>query len=190
MDQPYDSTNETMLHIQTVQGFLGDVSDNIFTRSTRHDDSKLQEPEKSMYDKFTPLLRGMTYNSPEYKQCLIDMGPALQHHYECNSHHPEHYPVPATLEIGKLVLLIRHTEGIDPENPALPWLRAHFAEMQSRVNGMSLLDVVEMLADWKAAGMRHSNGSIEQSLVENKKRFGISHQLFEILVNTAKELGW
>lgn len=58
------------------------------------------------------------------------------------------------------------------------------------VDGMSLLDVLEMLCDWKAAGERHADGSIERSLKVNRERFKVSDQLQSILINTAKELGW
>lgn len=58
------------------------------------------------------------------------------------------------------------------------------------ITGMSLLDVVEMLCDWKAASARTKQGSIAQSLAHNKERFGISDQLAAILENTVKELGW
>ena len=55
---------------------------------------------------------------------------------------------------------------------------------------MSLFDLVEMLADWKAATTRHADGNIQDSLEINKKRFSISDQLFEILLNTVKEIKW
>ena len=58
------------------------------------------------------------------------------------------------------------------------------------VNGMTLMALVEMLADWKAASERTKQGSIAQSLAHNKTRFGISDQLAEILENTVKDLGW
>lgn len=58
------------------------------------------------------------------------------------------------------------------------------------IAGMSLLDVVEMLCDWKAASERTKQGSIAASLVHNKERFGISDQLAAILENTVRELGW
>ena len=148
----YDSTQDTVDHIEKVMSLLEKIVINLENRASAHDDSKLEEPEKSMYDEFTPKLRGMTYGSDEYKECLKAMGPALKHHYEVNSHHPEHYP-----------------DGI---------------------NGMSLLDLIEMLADWKAAGMRHADGNMAQSLEINRKRFGMSDQLFEIFQNTVKELGW
>jgi hypothetical protein len=148
----YDSTEDTKKHIDTVRGFITEIKQNLSGRSSIHDLSKLQEPEKSMYDEFTPKLRDSTYGSDEYKSFLRDMGAALQHHYEVNSHHPEHYP--------------------------------------NGINGMSLLDLIEMLADWKAAGMRHANGDIAKSLEINRKRFEMSDQLFEIFKNTVLELGW
>ena len=58
------------------------------------------------------------------------------------------------------------------------------------IAGMSLLDVVEMLADWKAASERTKQGSIAASLTHNKKRFAIDDQLATILENTVRELGW
>ena len=60
----------------------------------------------------------------------------------------------------------------------------------SGVDGMSLLDVIEMLCDWKAAGERHADGSIDRSLKVNRERFKISDQLHAILENTVRELGW
>lgn len=148
----YDSTQDTIDHIGNVEKLLEKVVINLEYRSSDHDASKLQEPEKSMYDEFTPKLKTSTYGSDEYKIFLKDMGVALKHHYENNSHHPEHY--------------------------------------ENGINGMSLLDVIEMLADWKATGMRHADGDIQKSLEINKKRFNISDQLAGILENTVKELGW
>ena len=58
------------------------------------------------------------------------------------------------------------------------------------ISGMTLVDLVEMLADWKAATERQDNGSLERSLGIQKERFGISDQLAHILYNTAVEFGW
>lgn len=58
------------------------------------------------------------------------------------------------------------------------------------VNGMSLLDVCEMIADWKAASERHADGDILKSLEINRERFGLSDQLYNILLNTVRELRW
>lgn len=63
----------------------------------------------------------------------------------------------------------------------------HFAD---GVSGMTLVDLVEMLADWKAAGERHADGSLARSLEIQKVRFGLSDQLLQILTNTAEHFGW
>jgi hypothetical protein len=52
------------------------------------------------------------------------------------------------------------------------------------IRGMDLVDVVEMLCDWKAATMRHNNGDIRKSIEINQKRFGYSDELKQIFLNT------
>lgn len=152
MSIPYDSTADTNAHIEAVKHNMHVFWGLIDKRAERHDLSKLREPEKSTFDRVTPLLRGVTYGSDEYKALLGEMGEALRHHYQHNSHHPEHYP-----------------DGI---------------------NGMNLLDVVEMLCDWRAASQRHADGNLLKSLEINRERFGISDQLYSILLNTVRDLGW
>lgn len=49
---------------------------------------------------------------------------------------------------------------------------------------MNLLDLVEMLIDWKAASERHANGNILDSIMINKKRFNMSDDLVKIFLNT------
>ena len=146
----YDSTDAIKAHIKTVRGLIEEVRGNLMLRQMAHDASKLIEPEKSMHDEYTPKLKASTYGSDEYRGFLIQMGTALQHHYDNNSHHPEH------------------------------WFNG--------ISGMSLLDLIEMLADWKAASLRHANGDIFESLRINKERFQISDQLIEILENTIREM--
>jgi len=58
------------------------------------------------------------------------------------------------------------------------------------VNGMTLLDVVEMFCDWKAATMRHDDGNLGKSIIQNQVRFNLSPQLASIFENTRRELGW
>ena len=148
----YDSALDTQKHINQVRWFLIEFEHHLMERATSHDASKLENPEKQVFDEFTPKLKDSTYGSDEYKQYLKDMGPALQHHYKTNSHHPEHY--------------------------------------EDGINGMSLLDLIEMIADWKAATLRHADGNMEESLKINRERFEISDQLYEIIVNTIDELNW
>ena len=66
----------------------------------------------------------------------------------------------------------------------------HPEHYENGIAGMSLLDIIEMLAYWKGASERTKQGSIAASLVHNKARFGIDDQLAAILENTVKELGW
>lgn len=66
----------------------------------------------------------------------------------------------------------------------------HPEHFPNGIDGMSLLDLIEMLCDWKAAGERHADGSMERSLRLNKDRFKISDQLQAVLDNTAKEMRW
>jgi hypothetical protein len=56
------------------------------------------------------------------------------------------------------------------------------------IEGMNLLDLVEMFCDWKAATLRHNDGDLKSSIKVNQKRFGYSDELRQILLNTANEL--
>jgi hypothetical protein len=66
----------------------------------------------------------------------------------------------------------------------------HPEHYDNGIAGMSLLSIVEMLADWKGASERTKQGSIAASLAHNKERFGIDDQLAAVIENTVKELGW
>lgn len=50
--------------------------------------------------------------------------------------------------------------------------------------GMNLIDILEMFCDWKAAGERHKDGSLQKSIEINQARFGYSDELKQILLNT------
>ena len=54
----------------------------------------------------------------------------------------------------------------------------------SGIAGMTLMDVVEMFCDWKAATLRHADGDMNKSIDINVKRFGISPQLESIFRNS------
>ncbi len=87
----YDSTADTLLHIKRVNELLLFAAEELLRRAAMHDSSKLVEPEKSVFDEYTPKLRGSTYGSETYTQFLSEMSGALKHHYGVNTHHPEHY---------------------------------------------------------------------------------------------------
>lgn len=87
----YDSKADTLLHIKRVAELMTNASIELIRRANVHDNSKLESPEKELFDEFTPKLKGCTYGSEEYKKYLNELKVALDHHYENNSHHPEHY---------------------------------------------------------------------------------------------------
>lgn len=159
----YDSKADTLEHIRRVNTLMLEVSAEFMKKATLlnefaldlmkravvHDESKLHPPEKALFDKYTPLLREVSYGSEAYNTYLQDLREALDHHYGNNSHHPEHY-----------------SEG---------------------VSGMTLVDLVEMLVDWKAATERHDDGDIFKSIIHNQKRFKLDQQIVDIFVNTATE---
>ena len=60
----------------------------------------------------------------------------------------------------------------------------HPEHFENGIDGMNLLDLIEMIMDWKAATERHDDGDIRRSIQLNKKRFNISDQLESILSNT------
>ena len=77
-----------------------------------------------------------------------------------------------------------------------PTIAHHYAEndhhpehFENGVSGMSLMALLEMLCDWKAATGRMKDGDLGASLTHNKERFGIDNQLQSVLENTARELG-
>lgn len=58
------------------------------------------------------------------------------------------------------------------------------------ITEMNLIDIFEMLADWKAASERMKNGNLKNSIIQNQKRFGYSNELRTLLLNTVKQLNW
>lgn len=150
-DKTIAETNAaTQAHIDKVRGYVLRAINQLVSRGIEHDASKMKEPELDYFCIYTPKLKSLKYGSPEYKECLDGLKPALDHHYAVNRHHPEHFE-----------------NGID---------------------GMTLIDLLEMLCDWKAATLRTADGNMEESLAFNRKRFKISDQLFNILTNTVRDL--
>ena len=151
-DGKHDSAVETKEHIFQVLKLLCQVKDELTRREVWHDRSKLESPEKEIFDEFTPKLSAVTYGSDEYKAMLEAMKPAISHHHSSNRHHPEF-----------------HKDGIA---------------------GMDLIDLIEMVADWKAATLRHNDGDLSRSIDINAKRFNIHPDIVSIIRNTAFNAGW
>lgn len=63
--------------------------------------------------------------------------------------------------------------------------RHHPEHFENGIHGMNLLDILEMMCDWKASSERHEDGDIYRSIEINQTRFGYSDELKSILKNTA-----
>jgi hypothetical protein len=83
--------DETMKHIWEVERNMCLIASQIEIAAKSHDKSKLNEPEASGFEKLTQLLSKSTYGSDEYNSFLKELAPVLKHHYESNTHHPEHF---------------------------------------------------------------------------------------------------
>lgn len=66
--------------------------------------------------------------------------------------------------------------------------RHHPEHFSKGINDMNLVDIMEMLCDWKAAGERQRDGNLLKSIELNTQRFGYDDQLKQIFINTAKML--
>lgn len=64
----------------------------------------------------------------------------------------------------------------------------HPEQHKNGINDMTLVDLVEMLLDWKSASERHNDGNIKKSIEINARRFEMSPQLVKIFENTVKYL--
>jgi len=64
--------------------------------------------------------------------------------------------------------------------------RHHVEYFSNGVNGMNLVDIVELFCDWYAAAQRNKGGDIYKSIEIGRGRFGISDQLINIFKNTVE----
>lgn len=146
---PSEFVKDLVQHKKWVAEYMQMVANDLFRRAAVHDNSKFDPEEFDVYEKAFPDLQKYAYGTPEQQAVYEQIRPALNHHFQANYHHPEHY--------------------------------------ENGINGMSLLDVIEMVCDWMAASKRSQTG-IDRGLEINKERYGISDQLFEIIVETVSDL--
>jgi Family of unknown function (DUF5662) len=66
----------------------------------------------------------------------------------------------------------------------------HPEHFHNGIHDMDLIQLMEMLADWKAATLRHKDGSLRRSIEENGVRFGYDKEIWTLLMRTADNLGW
>ena len=64
----------------------------------------------------------------------------------------------------------------------------HPEHFSNGIQGMNLVDLIEMFCDWVSATERHDNGDIYKSININKERFNYSDDLVSIFKNTVELL--
>jgi len=136
-------------HQNLVTEVIDTISEALYDRVAEHDKSKSKSPEKELFEIYQPLLKDSTYGSEEYDRNMAGLKQALDHHYEVNRHHPEHF--------------------------------------ENGVRDMTIVDLIEMFADWCAATHKHEDGNIYKSLEHNDKRFVLGYTLKKIFENTVRE---
>lgn len=125
---------------------------------------------------------------------IEDLDHRAQHHDASKLQSPEQ-------EIfGENYEELQKTEYGTPEYQKLrdkvqPALEHHYANNRhhpehwpKEINDMTLMDLNEMLADWRASTKRMKNGNIRKSIEHNAKRFEMSPQLEQIFQNTVREM--
>jgi hypothetical protein len=198
--EAFKAQEQTWRHIDLVMRLLMSAQIELMRRAVTHDRTKLISPEREMFAEMTSKLRGLTYGSPEYKECLEQMkGQALGHHYSHNRHHPEFFNernISSDISDYRDIVrrwLVHNWLGHDFDmieyqkvdcQRVVDFLDTKQAEHQSSVNRMNLFDLIEMFVDWTAACQRHADGDINKSIEVNTARFALSPQLVEIFKNT------
>lgn len=140
---------ETQKHIKSVNNNLNIIIKELIERGEKHDLSKFEEPEFSIFARNTHKLAKVEFGSEEYKKMLEEVRPAIEHHFSKNRHHPEHWP--------------------------------------NGIKDMNLVDLIEMLVDWKSATARNKNGNIMKSIDFNAAKFNMSEDLKQIFKNTVRD---
>jgi len=64
--------------------------------------------------------------------------------------------------------------------------RHHPEHFLNGIKDMDLIDLIEMICDWKASTLRHNDGNILTSIDKNQERFNYTSELAQIFKNTVK----
>jgi len=150
-------------HRAILGRFMLRVCLRLLKRAWRHDLSKYNPRECHDLVLARHKYAGVIPSSPEYIKSLELVTSSLDYHFQANSHHPEHFML------------------IDNQ----------FFGLGASVEGMPLLDVIEMLCDWKANSVSRSPGESFASIIRiQKEKYNITEAFASSLLITAYELGF
>lgn len=78
-------------------------------------------------------------------------------------------------QLQEMQVALRHHYGNNRHHPE------HFP---NGIQGMNLIDLLEMCADWKASSLRQNTGNALVDIKRNQERFGYSDDMAAVLKNT------
>lgn len=127
------------------------MSREVMARGNLHDLSKYESEEFPIYAGMMDEFEKYPYGTEGHAKAKAAIKPAVDHHYQHNRHHPEHF--------------------------------------ENGIEGMNLVDLLEMICDWKSATLNHPDrpGNLTKSIELATEKYNISPQLAQILYNTAKD---
>jgi hypothetical protein len=190
---PDGGTAERMASYFREKGTLGSVEVAEVTTDYRDDPEELMRRVAAEQDCIRTTEEHIGNVRLFMRRVLEDLADRRMHHDESKMVDPE---LPVFAEYTPK--LAGSTYGSDEYKEFLrgmsPALEHHYAvnrhhpeHFKDGVHGMTLVDLLEMVCDWKAASFRHKDGDIFRSIDISEKRFELSSQLTDILRNTAKE---
>lgn len=116
--------------------------------------------------------RGVTHDDSKLNDPEAEIFAEFTSKLKTSTYGSEEY----TQNLVKMGVALKHHYEMNQHHPE------HF---ENGIKDMTLLDLIEMTCDWKAACFRHADGNIKESIKINQKRFGFSDDLKKILENTA-----
>ena len=132
-------------------------------------------------------IREVNKNLIEFAMAILERA---KKHDESKLHSPEkeifdkYTPILKDLKYGTKEYF-DNMENIKPATDHHYKNNSHHPQFHEKgIDGMCLIDIIEMFADWKAATKRTEGGDILKSIEINKDRFKMSEQLVNILKNT------
>lgn len=68
--------------------------------------------------------------------------------------------------------------------------RHHTGFHKNGIDDMTLIDIIEMIADWRAAARRSPDKTLEDTLDYAIKKYKIEPQLAKVIIKTLEQLDW
>lgn len=86
-----DSLIKTRRHRNIVSNLMNLLIMELHKKAETHDQSKLESPEAEIFAFYPDYIEESNYMSEEYQSLIKHYNEAITHHFQNNSHHPEHF---------------------------------------------------------------------------------------------------